>query len=134
MGANNADFHGIIFSHKTAPKIFAEWNKVGTPILPTDEVEIEAHHPDTGKKVGWMSLSPAAYPGKSQIGHTIINVSVDPKFRRQGIATGMLNYAKQQGLTIFHSTLRTREGTLWARSTEDEVPGANRKNWPGSVY
>lgn len=97
MGANNADFHGVDFSH---------WiDKKG-------QTRIRATHPDHGQ-IGFFIVGSDG---------TIGNVYVDHAHTRKGVATGMYNYAKQLGLDIKHSENRTPEGDAWAKSTGDVLP------------
>ena len=100
MGRNNADFHGVSYSHEERPY---------------DEVTINAHHPEHGH-VGKMEL------GKFR---DVKDIIVAPEHRRKGIATGMWNYAKAQGFNPEHSDSRTRDGDKWAASTGDDVPDNN---------
>jgi len=101
VGRNNADFHGLVFSH--TPQKYGE-------------VTIEASHPEHGY-LGSMRLS--------RFGE-VKDIRVGESFRRKGVATGMWNYAKQQGLNPEHSDSRTKEGDAWAASTGDHVPDNNR--------
>lgn len=100
MGANNADFHGVNFSHKEQPY---------------GEVVIEAAHPEHG------------FLGSMRVGKLgdIKDIRVGESFRRKGVATGMWNYAKQIGLNPEHSDSRTPEGDAWAASTGAHVPDNN---------
>jgi len=100
MGRNNADFHGVTFSHK---------------LENYGEVRIEASHPEHG------------YLGSMRIGKygDIKDVRVGEPFRRKGVATGMWNYAKAQGFNPQHSDSRTKEGDAWAKSTGDYLPENN---------
>ena len=100
MTRNNADFHGLIFTHKA--------EKYG-------EVTVEASHPEHG------------YLGSMRLGKfgDVLNIRVGESFRRKGVATGMWNYAKAQGLNPQHSDSRTKEGDAWAASTGDPVPYNN---------
>lgn len=100
MGRNNADFHGVEFSHKEQPY---------------GEVVIEAAHPEHGY-LGSMRLS--------KFGE-VKDVRVGEPHRRKGVATGMWNYAKQQGFNPEHSDSRTPEGNKWAESTGDYLPSNN---------
>lgn len=49
-------------------------------------------------------------------------IRVDPRFRRRGIATGMLRKAQEIEPRIRHSSVRTSDGDTWAKSTGDPVP------------
>lgn len=100
MGRNNADFHGVVFSH--TPQKYGE-------------VIVEASHPEHGF-LGSMSL------GKYG---DVKDIRVGEPFRRKGVATGMWNYAKQQGLNPEHSDSRTKEGDAWAKTTGDPLPDNN---------
>lgn len=100
MTRNNADFHGVTFSHKE---------------LPFGEVMIEAGHPEHG------------FLGSMRIGKLgdIKDIRVGEPHRRKGVATGMWNYAHQQGFNPEHSDSRTPEGDAWAASTGADVPHNN---------
>jgi hypothetical protein len=100
MGRNNGDFHGVAFSHENRPY---------------DEVTVHAHHPEHGH-IGKMELS--------KFGE-VKDVIVADEHQRKGVATGMWNYAKQQGLNPEHSDSRTPAGDAWAASTGDYVPSNN---------
>lgn len=72
---------------------------------------IEAHR--DGKNVGYLRLKP-----NDEIHH----VKVLPKYRRQGIATGMYNEAKRLGHNPRHTTSLTRKGRAWKESLpQDDV-------------
>lgn len=100
MPANNADFHGIQFTHKEGPY---------------GEKTIEASHPEHG------------YLGSMRIDkyNEVKDIRVGEEHRRKGVATGMWNYAKVQGFNPEHSDSRTPEGDAWAASTGDYVPDNN---------
>lgn len=100
MGRNNKDFHGVVYSH--TPRKYGEH-------------VVEATHPEHGH-LGTMEL------GKF---NEVKDIRVGEQFRRKGIATGMWNYAKQQGLNPEHSDSRTKDGDAWAASTGDYVPDNN---------
>jgi hypothetical protein len=100
MTRNNADFHGVNYSHKEG--------KYG-------EITVEASHPEHGH-VGTMEL------GKYG---DIKDIRVGEPFRRKGVATGMWNYAKAQGFNPEHSDSRTPAGDAWATSTGAHVPDNN---------
>jgi hypothetical protein len=100
MGRNNADFHGLVFTHKEQPY---------------GEITIEASHPELGF-LGSMRLSKY---------REVKDIRVGEPFRRKGVATGMWNYAKAQGFNPEHSDSRTKDGDAWAASTGDYVPDNN---------
>jgi len=100
MGRNNADFHGVTFNH--VPKKYGE-------------VTVVASHPDHGW-LGSMELGRSGY---------VKDIRVGEPHRRKGIATGMWNYAKQQGLNPEHSDSRTKDGDAWAKTTGDPLPDNN---------
>jgi GNAT superfamily N-acetyltransferase len=99
MGANNADFHGINFSHK--------YNTKGKLIVLADHPEVRGH-------VGFLHINPD--------GETIGNIFVAPDHRRKGVGTAMLNYAKQLGVVPKHSSNRTPEGDAWAKAVGGDLP------------
>lgn len=101
MGRNKADFHGVTFTHTE--------HKYG-------EVVVEASHHEHG------------YLGSMRIGKygDVKDIRVGEPFRRKGVATGMWNYAKQQGLNPEHSDSRTPDGDAWAKTTGDHVPDNNQ--------
>lgn len=58
----------------------------------------------------------------------IEDIFVEPKFRRQGVATGLLNYARELSTQFEgvmppqHSEHRTEEGDAWAKAVDTDVP------------
>jgi hypothetical protein len=100
MGRSNSAFHGVSFSH--TQKNYGE-------------VSVEASHPEHGY-LGAMDLDKFGY---------VKDIRVGEDFRRKGVATGMWNYAKSQGLNPQHSDSRTPAGDAWASSTGDHVPDNN---------
>lgn len=96
MGANNADFHGITFSHEFTPDKQALF--------------VFANHPTHGI-LGVME----AYLSKKNNMFRIEGIDVHHDFRRKGIATGMWNHAVNSGINLVHSDERTDSGELWAR-------------------
>lgn len=93
-------FEHLVFSHEQKPY---------------DEVTVNANHPEYGH-VGKMELSKF---------HEVKDIIVAPEHRRKGVATGMWNYAKQQGFNPEHSDSRTVDGDAWASSTGEHVPDNN---------
>jgi hypothetical protein len=79
-------------------------------------LQVEAKHPKFGT-IGRMDLSP--HPDEHG-GREIVDVNA--VFPRQGIGTGMYNYAQQAGLNPRHSTWRTDEGDAWARKVGGDLP------------
>lgn len=55
----------------------------------------------------------------------ILDIWVRPDKRRQGIASELLDQAKQEDNRIHHSHNRTPLGQLWAMSTGDKLPRWN---------
>jgi ribosomal protein S18 acetylase RimI-like enzyme len=55
----------------------------------------------------------------------IDKVRVEPKYRRKGIATGLLRIANTY-MPIKHSAYRSPEGNIWAESTGDYLPPLKR--------
>lgn len=79
-----------------------------------DDHILEAHTPD-GEVVGHMRWR--SWDG------VIRDVSVDPAYRRQGIATKMFAHANDladlgQATRPVHSAVRTDEGLAWSQSLE----------------
>lgn len=114
MSRNNADFHGITFAYggMTHMQGFG-------PNDPAPKAHLFTAHKD-GQQVGTLQL---------QQGGTVDYVEVHPDYQRQGVATGLYNFAKQQhfasGASLpypEHSTMRSPEGDAWAKSTGDYVP------------
>jgi hypothetical protein len=97
MGANNADFHGLTFAHK---------------LLKKNAIQISASHPNYGQ-IGVLRLGSDG---------TVGNVIVNAKHLRKGVATGMWNYAVQQGFNPKHSENRTPSGDAWAKSVGGHLP------------
>jgi len=62
-----------------------------------------------GQMVGFMRLEPS----DGMVG----NVYVNAADRRNGVATGMWNFAREQGLNPQHSDIQTKDGRGWARVT-----------------
>ena len=85
---------------------------------------IQSVHPDTGEVMGQMTFwgHDSVVPGE------IDKIDVGEKFRRQGIATQMLEEARRTSEIdsnvpyAVHSTTRTEAGEAWARSTGDSLP------------
>lgn len=73
--------------------------------------EVRAVHPEKGV-LGQMYFDPTD-SGK------VTNLWTDPKHRRQGIATGMWNTAKANGLEVRHSDVQTAKGAAWAKRVGD---------------
>lgn len=107
MGANNADFNGVMFGHEDYQ------------VSPNHRVEtlVYAEHPEHGR-IGRLVLG-KLHPG---YGRTIKNIETHPDFLRKGIATGMYRYAVSQGLEPRHSDTRTQEGDAWANSLGEKLP------------
>ena len=102
------------------PQQFADHVVFSHEQRPYDEVTVNAHHPNKGH-VGKMEL------GKYR---NVKDIMVDPEHRRRGIATGMWNYAKEQGLNPEHSDSRTKAGDAWAASTGEHIPDNNGMHNP----
>jgi len=77
---------------------------------------VSAQHPD-GREVGFMELGP-----DSGRGRRVMDVQVHAEHRRKGVATGLWNHAKEQGLDPVHSSERTKAGDRWAQSVGDYYP------------
>jgi|688.fasta_scaffold213610_2 hypothetical protein len=89
---------------------------------------IQAMHPVTGEEMGrmtWWGIDDPAVPAE------IDKIEVGEKFRRQGIATSMLNEGKRLAAedssipSPIHSKTRTADGDAWAKSTGDYLPEKN---------
>lgn len=105
MGRNNADLHGIAFETHTT----------------TLNTIVKARHPEHGL-VGELGLSGGTMLSPSADGMRVMWLDVHPNHRRKGIATGMWNYAKQQGYNPVHSSQRTPDGEAWAKSLDGPLP------------
>lgn len=76
---------------------------------------VVAKHPETGEHIGWMELRP-----RSGGGHDVHDLDVDPDHLRQGIATQMWQYAKENGLDPHHTPgAQSDEGEAWAKAVGD---------------
>lgn len=73
--------------------------------------EVRAVHPEKGI-LGQMYFDPTDQ-GK------VTNIWTDQKHRRQGIASGMWNTAKESGLEVRHSDVQTEAGKRWAKKVGD---------------
>lgn len=98
MPRNNADFHGVTFSHQEG--------SLNTVVV--------AKHPTAGV-IGTLGLVGSENPRVSWL-------DVHPDWRRKGVATGMWKYAQEQGLNPSHSTTRTPDGDSWAKSLGEPLP------------
>jgi GNAT superfamily N-acetyltransferase len=105
MAANKADFEGVTYSLKKAPEDTEDikWNWTH---------EISAHHPNESLPIGRLLLN----------NEEVKYVTVDRQHRRKGIATGMVNFAKANGLEIKAPGLRTDAGDAFAKSLGVELP------------
>lgn len=88
---------------------------------------LQATHEPTQQPAGFMSWGVSW--NQQEGGEGVLNsIDVYPKFRRKGVATAMWNHAKglarkDKNISYpIHSTFRTREGDVWAKSTGDFVP------------
>jgi hypothetical protein len=89
-----------------------------------NEHTVRAFHPDTGEQMGRLSFygKDAITPGE------IDKIEVTEKFRRQGVATGLLEEARRLSAVdenvpyVVHSKSRTPDGDAWAKSTGDALP------------
>jgi GNAT superfamily N-acetyltransferase len=69
---------------------------------------IEAVDHDKGYAIGYLNWDDS---------HRIMTIEVDPEYRRQGIATAMFNWAKQNANPkLRHSVELTDEGHAWGKS------------------
>jgi GNAT superfamily N-acetyltransferase len=113
MTRNNADFHGVTFAYK-------------------GKVPMHGFGPDDGP---WAHLFTAHKEGKQvgklqlQPGGTIDIIETHPDYQRQGIATGLYNFAKQESVRTDgelpypkQSSIRSPEGDKWAKSTGEHLP------------
>lgn len=114
MGRNNAAFHGVTFAYRG----MTEMEGFG-PNDPAPQAHLFTAHKD-GKQVGRLKLQEYG---------TIDIIEVEPEHQRQGIATGLYNFAKDHavktnGKTPWpqHSTIRSPEGQAWAKSTKEKLP------------
>jgi hypothetical protein len=96
MGRSNAAFHRLEITHTPHPKL-------------SSIIQITASHPDHGI-VGELDLS------SDKGGRTVKHLFVPDTFRRQGIATAMWSYAKNNGMNPKHDSFQTVEGHKWAEA------------------
>jgi GNAT superfamily N-acetyltransferase len=95
------------------------------------EHRVQALHAQTNEVMGQMTWWGQDNPVPGEID----KIDVEERFRRQGVATQMLEEARRvsgvDGNVPYpvHSTTRTAEGEAWAKSTGDKLPPRN----PGSL-
>ena len=95
------------------------------------EHRVQALHAQTNEVMGQMTWWGQDNPVPGEID----KIDVEERFRRQGVATQMLEEARRvsgvDGNVPYpvHSTNRTPEGEAWAKSTGDKLPPRN----PGSL-
>ena len=95
------------------------------------EHRVQALHAQTNEVMGQMTWWGQDKPVPGEID----KIDVEERFRRQGVATQMLEEARRvsgvDGNVPYpvHSTTRTAEGEAWAKSTGDKLPPRN----PGSM-
>jgi hypothetical protein len=95
------------------------------------EHRVQALHAQTNEVMGQMTWWGQDNPVPGEID----KIDVEERFRRQGVATQMLEEARRvsgvDGNVPYpvHSTTRTPEGEAWAKSTGDKLPPRN----PGSL-
>ena len=88
------------------------------------EHRVQALHPETNEVMGQMTWWGHDNPVPGEID----KIDVGEKFRRQGVATQMLEEARRTSEVdknvpyAVHSTTRTPEGEAWAKSTGDNLP------------
>ena len=96
-----------------------------------DKHKIEYYHYATPAHPHWFILSDkqsGKYLSNLNLGHDgeVLALETHPKYRRQGLATKLWNYAKLRsdiGIpTPKHSTARTRQGEAWAKKVGGELP------------
>jgi predicted N-acetyltransferase YhbS len=82
---------------------------------PGDEEDhaVTAHETAHNSQVGLLTFD-------SKTGH-VTELSVQPEYRRKGVATGMWTHAKRNA-NIQHASTRTLAGDAWAKTTGDYVP------------
>ena len=114
MGRSNADFHGVTFAYEGTTHM-----EGFGPNDPAPKAHLFTARKD-GQQVGMLKL---------QRGGTIDMIEVHPDYQRQGIATGLYNFAKQEsdrtgGELPYpkQSSIRSPEGDAWAKSTGDYLP------------
>ena len=95
MTRNNADFHGYTFDHSSSD----------------DGTAVVAYHPEERNPVGMLYLEPNYGDGG-----LVRDVNVLDAHRRKGVAAGMWNYAKNNGLNPIHSKNQTALGKQWAKA------------------
>jgi GNAT superfamily N-acetyltransferase len=92
-----------------------------------DQNAVFAHDPATGKEIGhlgWRAITKRGEWNDEQgrfdritLGHDIEMVGVHPDYRRQGIATELLNQARTIVPDIMHSSQQTADGRAFAAAT-----------------
>ena len=67
--------------------------------------------------VGYLCLSSARpYFNDSRV---VLMIEVEPPYRRQGIATQLWQYAKDNGFNPIHEIEKTKDGKAWAEAVGD---------------
>jgi GNAT superfamily N-acetyltransferase len=108
------------------PKLMYGRNPIANPdiIVGGAEHMVQAIHPQTGEVVGRMTWWEKTVANAGEID----KIDVAENYRRMGIATSMLNKAKELSQVDdnipfpVHSATRTEMGEAWARSTGDILP------------
>lgn len=101
MSRNNADFHGLTFSHVDNGKHV--------------DLLVNANHPEQGI-IGQLHLGFIRSDGARKVR----NVIVKPEWQRKGVATALWNHAVENGLNPQHSPeAQTEDGKAWAKKVGD---------------
>ena len=83
------------------------------------KLKVETHRVEARKNGRVIGQLVVGQSGSSKI---VDEIDVAKKYRRQGVATAMLQHMKDQGVEFKHSRSRTPEGDAFAKSTSEIVP------------
>jgi GNAT superfamily N-acetyltransferase len=99
---------------------FLDWGRPTTTGRPT---MIQAVHTKSGRHVGAMSWFPPAGEGGRHVQGSpdptkpaIFKIGVSKPQQRKGVATAMLEHAREIAPGLQHSTVLTDEGRAWAQA------------------
>lgn len=81
---------------------------------PTWPRMLNAVHHNSGKTVGFLSWNNDAEHNPEHVKNTVHRVQVLKKHQRRGIASALLEHARQINPELQHSHARTPEGQAWS--------------------